>query len=283
MIDPVRHLYFSEVANLNKTNKTRILVEAAMMISLSTVLSIFKIIDLPYGGSVTAASMLPMIILSYRYGTLWGLSAGAVFAALQQLLGLNTLSYVTGWQSVVAVIMLDYMVAFTVVGLGGVFRRTAGSQKQALIFGALLVTVLRYLCHVVSGFTVWRDISIPESAALVYSIGYNATYMIPEGIILAAAAAYLGGALDFSKQSPTRLQTAKGAESPARLLIGLILLLVGAADVWLIAPHLQNPETGEFYFAGLTSAPWIVIGALTVGALILGAVLYIAEKKKRTK
>ena len=93
-----------------KSSKTvRALVESAMMVALSTVLSILKIVEMPYGGSVTVASMLPMIILSYRQGMGWGLGSGAVYAALQQLLGLNSLSYVTGWQSVLAVILLDYI------------------------------------------------------------------------------------------------------------------------------------------------------------------------------
>ncbi|MBE6645692.1 MAG: energy-coupled thiamine transporter ThiT, partial [Ruminococcaceae bacterium] len=141
---------------MDSTKRTRALVESAMMIALATVLSIFKIIEMPYGGSVTIASMLPMVILAYRHGLGWGIGAGAVYAVLQQLLGLNTLSYVTGWQSVVAVIMLDYIVAFTVVGLGGIFKKISKSQRAALAYGSLLVSLLRYACHVISGATVWQ-------------------------------------------------------------------------------------------------------------------------------
>ena len=116
-------VFFISEVNMKNNKTVRALVESAMMVALATVLSLLKIIELPYGGSVTVASMLPMIILAYRHGLGWGFGAGVVYAALQQLLGLNNLSYVTGWQSVLAVIMLDYIVAFTVVGLGGIFRR----------------------------------------------------------------------------------------------------------------------------------------------------------------
>lgn len=103
-------------------NRTLPLVECAIMIALATVLSMVKLAELPYGGSITIASMLPIAIIAYRRGMGWGLGSAFVYAVIQQLLGLNSLSYVTTWQSVVAVILLDYIVAFTVVGFAGIFR-----------------------------------------------------------------------------------------------------------------------------------------------------------------
>ena len=89
-------------------NKTvRALVESAVMVALATVLSLIKIVDLPAGGSVTIASMLPVAVIAYRHGLGWGLGAGRVHGAIQQLLGLSSLSRVTGWQSILAVILLD--------------------------------------------------------------------------------------------------------------------------------------------------------------------------------
>ena len=235
------------------TRKTvRALSESAMMIALATVLSILKIVELPYGGSVTVASMLPMIILAYRQGVLWGLGSGLVYAAIQQLLGLNSLSPVTGWQSVLAVIMLDYVAAFAVVGLGGVFRRVTKTQRGAMISGAALVSLLRYTFHVIAGATVWVGLSIPDGAALAYSLGYNATYMIPETVILIAVAYYLNGVIDFSLDTPTRTASARHARnSSAKTFSGLIFLLGIIADVWLIAPYLQDAESGKFTFAPL--------------------------------
>ena len=269
---------------MNTQKTVRALVESAMMVSLATVLSIFKLIEMPYGGSVTIASMLPMIILAYRNGLGWGLGSGLVYAAIQQLLGLNNLSYVTGWQSVLAVIFLDYVLAFAVVGIGGVFRKVAKSQRSALLFGAVLVSALRYLCHVISGATVWAGLSIPTEAALIYSIGYNATYMLPEAIILTAVAYYLGGVIDFSRPTPTRVaagQTA-GGDSSLYLYSGAAYLLGGIVDVWLIAPHLQDAETGKFIFSGLANANWLAVAIVTLLAAGIGtAIIFIAKKRKK--
>ena len=230
----------------NRT-RTKTLVEAALLVALATALSLFKLADLPYGGSVTLASMLPILLLSYRHGTLWGLGGGAVFALLQQLLGLSNLSYFTTWQSVLAVMLLDYFLAFTLVGLGGVFRRVVKKQSTALSLGALLVCALRYLCHVVAGATVWAGLSIPSGAALVYSLGYNATYMIPESIVLVAVCAYLGDVIDFSRERPSRMkrEEQKGA-SRAILVVGLVTLSAVIVDALLVFTHVQHPETGAF-------------------------------------
>ena len=81
-------------------NRTLPLVECAIMIALATVLSMVKLAELPYGGSITIASMLPIAIIAYRRGMGWGLGSAFVYAVIQQLLGLNSLSYVTTWQSV---------------------------------------------------------------------------------------------------------------------------------------------------------------------------------------
>ena len=111
----------------NALSPARKLVESAIMLAIATVLSLLKLIDLPYGGSVTVASMLPIIIISYRHNIKWGLLTGLAFGIIQQLLGLKTLSWVTTWQSILAVILLDYIIAFTVAGLGGIFRKTCAT------------------------------------------------------------------------------------------------------------------------------------------------------------
>lgn len=184
--------------------KTRKLIECAIMIAIGTVLSLIKITDLPFGGSVTAVSMLPMIIVSFRHGLGWGFGSGVVYGVLQQMLGLNTLSYVTTWQSVLAVILLDYVIAFSVTGFGGIFRKCVKHSGFALALGAFTACALRYVCHVISGCTVWAGLSIPDSAALIYSLGYNATYMVPETIVTVIVAFYLATVMDFEKEIPVR-------------------------------------------------------------------------------
>ncbi len=276
---------------MKQTQRTRKLVEAALLVALSTVLSIFKIADLPYGGSITLASMLPVVLLAYRHGTRWGLGGGLAHGVLQQLLGLSTLSYFTTWQSILAIIVLDYLLAFALLGLGGVFRRVIARQNLALALGGATVSVLRYICHVISGATVWAGLSIPTEAALAYSLGYNATYMIPEAIVLVATAYYLGSVIDFRKENPVRLVNEKTAAGTADLsLVAAGLLAFGAivADVSLVFARLQNEETGEFDVTGLaaekfTQSVWlpVLIVSAVCGALI--AVLLLCRRHRAKK
>ena len=268
---------------MTSSKNTRILIEGAMMTALATVLSIFKLIDMPYGGSVTIASALPMVIFAYRHGIGWGLLGGLSHAVIQQLLGLNSLSYVTGWQSVIAVILLDYIVAFTIVGFGGVFRKTCKDQSKALLFGALLICSLRYVCHVISGATVWAGLSIPDEAALIYSFGYNATYMLPETVISCAAAYYIGGLVDFSKATPERMVRKESDAHlfPATALSGATIILGMVIDLWLIAPCLQDEETGEFIISGLANADWLSVGIVTAATVIISALLVIMGRQSK--
>jgi len=275
-----------------RKNLVKRLTESAVMISLATVLSLFKLVDMPYGGSVTPASMLPIIVIAYRHGVPTGLGSGIVFALIQQLLGLNNLSYVTGWQSVVAVILLDYALAFTVLGFGGIFKKRLAlgkfqdSTRQSLELGigAIFVSVLRYVLHTVAGATVWAGLSIPSEAALVYSLGYNATYMIPETIVTAAAAFMLGSVIDFEKPIPKRFLSdlRKGERAlavsviSARLAV-LFAVATAVTDVILIAPLWQNEEDGAFDLSNLASQDLTALIVVSiVGALLTVAAITVA-------
>ena len=273
---------------MKQTIRTRKLVEASLLIALATVLSVLKIAELPYGGSITLASMFPILLLSYRHGVCWGLGGATVYAVLQQLLGLKNLTYFTTWQSVVAIIFLDYLIAFAVVGLGGIFRRVTQKQNLALGAGALFVCVLRYFCHVVSGATVWAGLSIPDSAAIAYSLIYNATYMIPETVVLVAVAYYLGSLLDFRREQPVRLvheQNAPAEVGVLSLLAGVFALIGVVVDVSLIFPRLQNAETGEFDITGLAVTDglfdsfWLPVIIVSTVCVLVCAGLLVARAK----
>ena len=106
---------------MSKTySKTRTLVECALMIALGTVLANIKIFELPNGGSITLLSMLPFILVSYRHGTKWGLFTGFVNSLLQMLLGFYA-PPAPGLLPLVGMILLDYVLAFTLLGLAVVF------------------------------------------------------------------------------------------------------------------------------------------------------------------
>ena len=261
--------------------QTKKMAEGALMVAFATVLGILPLAQLPYGGSVTVASMFPIILLSYRHGIRWGVGVGFVFGVIQQLLGLSNLSYFTTWQSIVAIVFLDYLVAFAVVGLGGMFRRLALPQRDALLLGAAFASILRYLCHVISGATVWAGLSIPTEAALVYSLAYNATYMVPEAIVLCIAAYYLGSMLDFRKEEITRLPTVKTASQGANIL-AVVAGFVGCAvlvfDTVMIFSRMQDAETGEFNVALLqverfAGSFWMTVVIVTGAAAVAVAAM----------
>ncbi|MBP3381385.1 MAG: energy-coupled thiamine transporter ThiT, partial [Clostridia bacterium] len=131
-------------------NKTIRLTETAVMLSFATVLSILPLLELPYGGSITVCSALPLLIISYRYGCKWGVFAGVVYGILQMLLGMKNVMYFTTPLSILAVIFLDYIFAFAVLGLGGVFRKTLKNQVPAMVCGGILALVLRYVLHTIA-------------------------------------------------------------------------------------------------------------------------------------
>ena len=269
---------------MNKQTKLLRLVESGLLLGVAAVLSFVKVLDLPYGGSVTACAALPILLVSYRHGVGWGLFTGFAYALIQLLTGLNTVSYFTSPLSIVAVIVLDYLLAFTVMGLGGIFRRRVNGQGKALVLGALLTGALRYTFHVSAGCTVWAGLSIPTEAALLYSLAYNATYMIPDTVVLMLGAWYLSRGLDVSETVPTR---AKGTQplSRAQLVLSLLskaaLLVAAVWDVVLLFKPLQDPETGDFVITNLSLVAWPTVGIVTAAGLAVWALLALVAKKAK--
>ena len=265
-----------------KSQKMLRLVESGLMLAMATVLSMVKVLDLPYGGSITAFSALPLILVAYRHGMWQGLLTAFAHALIQLMLGANTLSYATSAGAAVAIVVMDYLLAFTVLGLGGIFRRKCENQGTALVLGALLTGALRYLFHVIAGCTVWAGLSIPTEAALIYSLAYNATYMIPETLVTALGAWYLSKAVDLQEEMPTRAkQTAKNG-SFVLPLIGKAAVLVAAVwDVVEIFRPLQDAETGDFVITNLALVNWGLVGIVTaVGVAIWGVCAMIGKAKK---
>ncbi len=258
------------------------LTESAMMIALATILSILKAADLPYGGSITVASMLPILIIAQRYGVAWGLFTGCVHGAVQLLLGTSTLSYVTGWQSVVAVVVLDYILAFAVIGLGGAVRKMK-SPRATVVWGAVIAGAARYACHIVSGATVWAGLSIPTTAALGYSFIYNATYMLPETIVLAAAGYFIATSVDFRAE---KLTAAKGTKEKAGFFPVLAVFAAGAGlifDTVSIFAHLQNGETGEFDITGIAATNWTAVAIVTAVCAVATVIFAVLAKTKKAE
>ena len=257
-----------------RNENLRALSESALMIALATVLGFIKLIDLPYGGAVTIASMLPVAIISYRHGVRRGFFAAIVYGGIQQILGLSMLSWATSWKAVLAIVLLDYIAAFAVIGIAGAFRRSVKNQSVAIALGCFTVSLLRYFCHVISGATVWSGLSIPTEAALAFSFAYNATYMIPETIILLVCAVYIASNIDFRPRTPTRMRTQGFTEKQAWITptAGLIGAVTMIADTVLIFQNVQN-EDGTFSLESFRTVNWTLVIAITAVAAILVASL----------
>lgn len=166
-----------------KNEKVLTLVEGAVMVALATVLSFIKIINLPWGGSITLLSMLPIVIFSLKRGIGHGLIVSLVYALIQFGLGC---AEVMGWgltpAALIGCILLDYILAFTVLGLAGMFRKHG---IPGMICGSVLAMLLRLVCHYISGVVIfgsfgklWNGLTINEP--WLYSLLYNGAYMLPE-------------------------------------------------------------------------------------------------------
>ena len=160
-----------ETNSIIKRENIRALAEAAMLIALAYVLSIITLFRMPQGGSVTPLSMLPILIIGLRHGLKWGLMGGLAFACLEMLTAFWPPPYPTV-PAYIAVVMLDYIVAFTVLGLSGLFM----GKQYGLMYAALICITLRFLCHFFSGIIVWYPFA-GDMPVWLYSLSYNGTYM----------------------------------------------------------------------------------------------------------
>lgn len=169
------------------TLTTRRLLESAIMIGIATVINEFITFKAPwaFGGSITLGSMIPLVLITWRWGSRQGLFTALVFAIMQMIIGVKNVAYGQNAFQVVAIALLDYIVAYTVYGLSGIFRGTSKNHTLALGSGILLASVLRFLCHFVSGWLIW-DALWPNSEGMsgaLYSLIYNGGYMLPEAAI----------------------------------------------------------------------------------------------------
>ena len=206
--------------------KTKRLTESAMLLAVAIVLELVSkmfIPEMPFGGQVTLVSMLPVVLISYRHGVRWGLVAGLGYALIEMLIGAKTVAaafqpgyFGDGAMILNALIMcvLDYLAAFTALGLGGAFRSRIENPGAALCCGSILALSARYVCHITSGyilfagwaewfftqegFPAWGSGLVeslsPGMLGFVYSLVYNGMYMVPEIILTAIVAVFLARA-----------------------------------------------------------------------------------------
>ncbi len=162
---------------MKNNRKLRALCEGAVMVAIAQILSYIKLWEMPWGGSVVLA-MVPIILYAVRWGLGQGLLAAFVFGVLQFMFDGG---FAIGWQSIIG----DYLLAFTVLGLAGLFH----GKKGGIFVGTLIGGAARFLVHYVVGATIWAEYMPEEFFGLtmttpwIYSLLYNLAYMLPNILI----------------------------------------------------------------------------------------------------
>ncbi|MGB4658507.1 MAG: energy-coupled thiamine transporter ThiT [Mobilitalea sp.] len=153
-----------------KKVRAKQLAFSAMAVTLAVVTSFVKIVSLPFGGSITLFSMFFICLIGYLYGTKAGIITGIAYGFLQLILGPTVIHPLQ--------LLLDYPIAFGCLGLTGILANT----KNGIIKGYLLGVAGRFLCHFISGYLFFPMYTPEGMNPIVYSLGYNATYIVPEAI-----------------------------------------------------------------------------------------------------
>ena len=185
------------MTNLTKKQKNRRLTESALMLALATILAEVAVFELPFGGSVTLFSQVPVILISYRYGVKWGLTTGLALSIIQLIFGIQNFSYVSGISAFMILAFCDYIIAFSALGLGGMFKYKIKNDVLAISLGGVVVSVIRFICHFISGATIWKEYA-EGAPVLEYSFNYNASYMVPELIITVIGLVVIAGVFDLN-------------------------------------------------------------------------------------
>ena len=161
-----------------KTWNAKSLAFAALSIALSFILSYIKIFRMPNSGSVTLASMLPLMLFAASYGVGPGLLAGAAYGLLQYLQG--------GYFVHPIQFLLDYPIAFALIGLAGLYKYMPTAWSQWSIYAAMVLGALgRCISATLAGIFYW------ETAPWA-SLVYNGAYLVPDTLICIALAIFVG-------------------------------------------------------------------------------------------
>jgi thiamine transporter len=206
------HFYNSNLRrffSVKKNDSLKKLAVCSMMVALSYVLSLFAPFKFwAQGGSVTIASMVPVVMVALLFGTRWGLGCAFVNSLLQLIMG-----FVEGMGSwglsvpvLICSILLDYILAYTVIGLAGIFP---GKDPFRAVAGSLFVCLLRFGCHFLSGWAFFGMWAEEGYTALSWALFYNASYMIPETVITVIVSAAMATVLPTLRRNFSFCRTAE--------------------------------------------------------------------------
>ena len=150
---------------------TKQLTYSAVALALAVVCSMIKFANLPMGGSATLCSMLFIVLIGYWFGPFVGLTGACAYGLLQFI--------IEPYFYTLPQMLLDYVFAFGALGLSGFFS----SKKHGLQIGYLIGVFGRYVFTVISGVVFFGAYAPEGTPAILYSLGYNATYIVPEAIV----------------------------------------------------------------------------------------------------
>ena len=182
---------------------------AGICVALSFALSYIKLWDLPNGGSVTLASLLPIMIFSYIYGAKKGVFVGFVYGILQAVQEPSILHP--------AQFLLDYPIAFSMAGLAGVLKNVKIKLPQVkFCIGAIIAGAMRYVSHVIAGTFAFGS---GDWSAFTYSLAYSSfvfvdiALVIIAGVLLLSSKAFVAETKKFAAQNTPVSQTAQAAQA----------------------------------------------------------------------
>ncbi len=168
---------------MNKTKiglETKVLAEIAVFAAFSAVLYTIRPFSLPYGGSITLGSMVPVMWLSLRRNPRVGFTAGAIFGLLALLIDVTLLPYSPITNPVQ--VILEYPIAFGILGLAGVFHRPSVSTA---IIGVGISVLAKFFLHFLAGIVFWAY-TVPQGwNPVAWAAVYNGSFLLAEFIISA--------------------------------------------------------------------------------------------------
>ena len=171
----------------NNTNLST-LTECAVMLALSFALSYAKLFEMPMGGSVTVASMLPIMLISVKYGVKVGLSTSFLYSLtqlMQAFASANVFPYCETGTTLAVCILFDYVVPFTVLGLAGIFLKVKvfKNVEMNVYCGIVGAVALRFACHFITGVAIWGQWAPEGMGKFLYSFLYNAGFLSVDFLI----------------------------------------------------------------------------------------------------
>ncbi len=169
------------------------LCDCAIMIALAFVLSCAVIYKMPMGGSVTVASMLPIMLISIRFGPITGLGTAFVYSLTQLLQAVasgDVFPYCEGAGTIIVCVLFDYIVPFTLLGLAGLLYKLKVTKNSEIniYLGITSVVLLRFLCHFITGVVIWRQWAPDGMGKYLYSFLYNGGFLSFDFLICIIAA-----------------------------------------------------------------------------------------------